>query len=46
MDSLLMILIPTLLDIDNASYDEFKFKEVTLSEVIFAVAHFSSQATG
>ena len=32
--------------IDNASQDGFKFKEVTLSEVILAVAHFSSQATG
>ena len=30
----------------NASNDGFKFSKVTLNEVILAVAHFSSQATG
>lgn len=32
--------------INTASHSGFNFKEVTLSEVILAVAHFSSQATG
>ena len=32
--------------ISNASTDGFKFDKVTLNDVILAVAHFSSQATG
>ena len=32
--------------IDSASHNGFNFKEVTLNDVILAVAHFSSQATG
>ena len=32
--------------IDSASNDGFNFTEVTLNDVILAVAHFSSQATG
>ena len=32
--------------IDPASHNGFNFKEVTLNDVILAVAHFSSQATG
>ena len=32
--------------IANASNDNFKFTEVTLNDVILAVAHFSSQAIG
>ena len=32
--------------INSASHSGFNFKEVTLNDVILAVAHFSSQATG